>query len=46
VTLMQKHFTSPREYAKWLRTHPTRPSGRCRKAGQLRLLRQRPADEC
>jgi hypothetical protein len=23
VTLMQKHFTSPREYAKWLRTHPT-----------------------
>jgi hypothetical protein len=21
VTLMQKHFTSPREYAKWLRTH-------------------------
>jgi hypothetical protein len=22
VTLMQKHFTSPREYAKWLRTHP------------------------
>jgi hypothetical protein len=23
VTLMQKHFTSPREYARWLRTHPT-----------------------
>jgi hypothetical protein len=22
VTLMQKHFNSPREYAKWLRTHP------------------------
>jgi hypothetical protein len=21
VTLMQKHFTSPREYARWLRTH-------------------------
>jgi hypothetical protein len=23
VTLMQKHFNSPREYARWLRTHPT-----------------------
>jgi hypothetical protein len=22
VTLMQKHFTSPREYDKWMRTHP------------------------